>query len=348
MEQQPAKTWEAAAFDREKGEWSRTTLHSYDHTIIDPDVNIEDLLVNRAAPTRITPSRRVKPERSDELTVCFGDAQIGYRGEEPFHDERALSLASLAVRELMPDRIVMTGDMIDLPAQGKYEQRHDWAMSTQRSIDRYHTFLAQLRADAPSAEIGVVHGNHELRMDTNLRKNAAELIGLRRANMEKELGVLTLQYLVRYDDLDVKSIDGWPNAAYWLNDKLKITHGTVTRKGGGSAGTYLRNEPTSTIFGHDHRLQLAHRTIPTRYGHETLVAASPGCLARLDGAVPGPFYSTNERNETVFRAPDWQQGILEIWTNEDEFDISTHRIGKMGLNLSGAWYDVPTTEVEQA
>lgn len=322
-----------------EGEIETVDLKSTTYQTEPDPVDIESLLVRQASPTRITPSRRVKPDRSDELTLCFGDAQIGYRGEEPFHDERALSLAHVAVRELMPDRIVMTGDMIDLPAQGKYEQRADWSGNTQRSIDRYHTFLAQLRADAPEADIAVVHGNHELRMDSYLRKNAAELLGLRRANMADELGVLTLQYLVRYDDLDVKSVDGWPNAAYWLNDSLKITHGTNTKKGGSNAGAYLRQEPTSTIYGHTHRMEVAYRTLPTRHGHETIAAASPGCLSRLDGAVPGPFYSTNERNETVFRAPDWQQGILEIWSNEDEFDIMTHRIGRMGLQLNGGWYD---------
>lgn len=300
----------------------------------------ESLFVRKARATTIRPTKRRKPERSDELTLAFGDAQIGYRGDEPFHDERALALANTAVRELMPDRIIMTGDMVDLPNLGKYEQRADWAGSTQRSIDRYHDFLAQLRADAPDAEIAVVHGNHELRMDTHLRQNAAELLGLKRARMAEELAVLTLQYLVRYDDLNVQSVDGWPNAAYWLNDDLKVTHGTQTKKGNGSANAYLRAEPTSTIYGHDHRLAIAHRTIPTRQGHQTLVAASPGCLARIDGAVPGRFYSTDERNQTVYRAQDWQQGLLEIWHNQDEFDVITRRIGNRGILLAGQWYEI--------
>jgi hypothetical protein len=51
-------------------------------------------------------------------------------------------------------------------------------------------------------------------MDAYVQKDAASILGLRRANAGHELSVLTLQYLVRYDDLDVQSVDGYPNAAY--------------------------------------------------------------------------------------------------------------------------------------
>jgi hypothetical protein len=92
--------------------------------------------------------------------LVLGDAQIGYRAEEEFHDETAMSLAQVAIRELMPDRVVFVGDMIDLPNMSRFEQRGDWANSTQRSIDRYHTFLAETRANAPNAEINAIRGNH--------------------------------------------------------------------------------------------------------------------------------------------------------------------------------------------
>src|SRR5206468_10414486 len=97
----------------------------------------------------IKPSKVKKPQRKDTVTLCLGDAQIGYRGEEPFHDERAMELAQIAIKELQPDNIVFTGDMIDLPAMSRFEQRGDWQTTTQRAIDRYHAYLAQTRANAP-------------------------------------------------------------------------------------------------------------------------------------------------------------------------------------------------------
>lgn len=293
----------------------------------------EEQFITQASPTVIKPTKRRKPTREDSLTVCMGDAQIGYRGEEPFHDETAMELALLAIHELQPDNIVLTGDMIDLPNMSRFEQRSDWQGNTQRSIDRYHAFLAQLRANAPNAKIAVVHGNHEKRLDTMVRNDAAQLFGLKRANAERELAVLTLQYLVRYDDLGVESVDGYPNASYWLEDNLKVTHGTHTKKGGSNAARYLQTEDESTIYGHSHRVELAYRTIATRLGSRVIAAASPGCLARTDGSVPGARYSVDNQGTTVRRAEDWQNGLLIVRHSPEGHDIQPVHIqgGRMRI-----------------
>ena len=242
MEKIPSKSWESAAFNRKTSEWEKTTLHSYDHTL--DDAELQDLIVSRAAPTKITPTRRGKAFRSDARTLVAGDAQI------PFHDEQAFERFQRAVVESQPDNIVFVGDMVDLPSMSRFAQRPEWVGSTQAAIDQYHNFLAQTRSNAPDANISVVHGNHEQRMDDYVRKNAAEVLGLRRANAANELAVLTLQYLVRYDDLEVNSIDGYPNGTLWLEDNLKAVHGTNVAKGGSNAAKYLREERESTLYGH--------------------------------------------------------------------------------------------------
>lgn len=294
----------------------------------------EEKFITQAAPTVIRPLRRKKPQRGGKLTLCMGDAQIGFRGSEPFHDEESMTLSIMAVRELQPDNIVLTGDMIDLPAMSKYEQRSDWQATTQAAIDRYHIYLAELRANAPDAKIVVVHGNHEARMDSYIRRDAAQLFGLRRASGERELAVLTIQYLCRYDEVGVEAIDGYPNAAYWLEDDLKVTHGTNVKKGGSNAAKYLNEENESTIYGHTHRLELAYRTIATRLGSRVIAAASPGCLARIDGSVPGYRYSVDNTGNTVRRAEDWQQGLLIIRHDSNGHDITPVRFrdGSMRLN----------------
>jgi predicted phosphodiesterase len=295
--------------------------------------------ITQARPTVIRATTRRQPNRKDEVTLAMGDAQIGYRGDEPFHDERAMDFAQLAIREMQPNRIVFTGDMIDLPAMSRFEQRGDWANTTQRAIDRYHDFLAQTRANAPNAEIVVVHGNHEQRMDSFVRRDAAALLGIRRANAERELSVLTLQYLVRYDDLGIQSVDGYPNAAYWLEDNLKVMHGTNVAKSGSNAAKYLREESESVIYGHTHRLEVAYRTLATRLGGKVLVAASPGCLARTDGAVPGFNYSVDSQGRTVPKAEDWQQGLLVVEHNARVHNITPVRITEEGMNIYGKHYD---------
>lgn len=331
MEQNPAKSWEAGAFDREKGEWVHTTLHSYDHTL-NPD-QLENLLVNRAAPTRITPTRRGKPFRSDARTLVAGDSQI------PFHDEEAFNRFQLAVRETQPDNIVLVGDMIDLPSMSRWSQRSEWVGTTQSAIDTYHNFLAQTRANAPDANISVVHGNHEQRMDDYVRKNAAEALGLKRANSAHELAVLTLQYLVRYDDLDINSIDGYPNGTLWLEDNLKATHGTNVAKGGSNAAKYLRQERETTLYGHTHRQELAYRTFPQRIGSVTIAAASPGCLAFTDGTVHGFHHTVDAQGQLVKKAEDWQQGLLVIDHNNNNHNITPVLFTEDGFYLDGKRFE---------
>jgi len=302
-----------------------------------------ELFVRQAPGRIINPVTPVVTGRKDKLTLCMGDAQIGFRGEEAFHDDRAMNLSLVAAHELQPDEIVLTGDMVDLQSMSSFSQRPDWVGNTQAAIDRYNEFLAGLRANAPNAKISAVHGNHELRLDRYIRKNAGELLGLKRANVEHELAVLTLQYLARYDDLEVNGVDGYPNAAYWLEDNLKVMHGWVAKKGNGTALRYLQTENESTIFGHDHRLQVAHRTIPQRVGHRVMVAASPGCLAKVDGTVPSVGHSVDGAGNTVKRAMDWQNGLIVVEHSAVAHEVMTVKMSEVGdklvMRLGGVAYE---------
>lgn len=295
-----------------------------------PHVEMGDF-IRQAKPTLVRPTRRKKPVRSDTVTLAFGDAQI------PFHDERALSLALTAITEVQPDNVVLLGDMLDLPMQGRFLGRPEWANTVQESIDRYHLFLAEIRA-RHIGRIAVIHGNHEERMPKMLRRDAAELIGLRRANSEKELGVLTLSYLCRYDDLDVEAYTGYPNGRLWLEDNLQAIHGTETKRQGQSAVNYLKKEQVSTLYGHDHRLAIAWQTRNTRLGGVACVAASPGCLARTDGYVPSFAYSVDDMGDFVPRSEDWQQGGLLVLHNSRNHDVQPLRISEQGINIGGNYY----------
>jgi predicted phosphodiesterase len=326
--------------DPETGEeFTEATVHDLEGTSIKfkplnngEEEDMGQRFITTAQPTVIKPSKRKQPKRSDQLTVAFGDAQI------PFQDEDAMDMAVLACNELRPDNIVLTGDMLDLPALSKYEQRSEWQQTTQGAIDRYHAFLAQLRADNPNARIVAVGGNHEERMLRHVRNNAAELLGIRRANAAHELAVLTVPFLVRFEDLEVENVDGYPNAAHWLEENLKVTHGTNTRKGGSNAAKYLQEERDSTIFGHTHRLELAMRTFATRAGSLAIYAASPGCLALTDGSVPGFHHSVNSEGNTVKKTEDWQQGLIVAEHNPKLHHLTPVRMTEEGMSLWGKHY----------
>lgn len=320
-ERRLSKEWTVSAFDRVNNEWTSTDNQSYENI---PDaVELRPLLVREAAPTIIRPTKRKKPVRHDSLTLVAGDAQV------PFQDPEAIELFQQAVYEDQPDNIVFVGDMIDLNAMSRFGTRPEWVGATQSAIDEYHNVLAQTRANAPNSHIYVVHGNHEQRMDDYVRKNAIEVLGLRRANMTEELAVLTLQNLVRYDDLEVESIDGYPNGTLWLEDNLKFTHGTGAKKGGSNAAQYLARERETTIYGHAHRMEVAYRTFARRLGATTIGAASPGCLAKIDGTVPGVNYVVDAQGNNVKKAQDWQQGMLSIQHSGTSHEITPRRFTQL-------------------
>jgi len=305
MEQGQLKTtWEVSAFDRVNNEWTSTLNHSYDHTT---PSEIPDF-TNQAAPTKITPSKRIKPVRGDSISVIFPDAQI------PFHSPTALSAAHTVVREVMPDHVVMVGDMLDFPTLSRFTSRPEWNGGVQDALDQTHRMLAQVRADSPNARIHYLAGNHELRLQKSILENNAELLGIKRANAAKELGVLTLEFLLRCDELDVEMIGGYPNGTLWLEDHLRVIHGTTSNSKGSTSAKYLNENPhVSTVHGHSHRAEIQWKTTPTRDGHIQRFSMSPGTLADITGEVPS-FHSTHdEQGRVVHKAENWQQavGIIE-------------------------------------
>jgi len=311
MSERLTKSWETSAFDREKGEWTSTVNHAYEHG----EEDIESLLVRPASGHVIKPLRRTtRKSTSETSTLVAGDAQF------PFSDPEATGTFLQYARDLQPDEIVLLGDMTDFPALSKYPQRKEWVDSTQKGIDEYYTFLSNLRANAPNSRIIAIHGNHEQRLINSLERNLAEIAGIRLALGNRAL--LSVQNLARYDELGVESVDGYPNGIYWASDKLKFTHGTYTKTGGSNAARYLATEDESTVYGHTHRMELAYRTKATRLGSRIIAAASPGALCRIDGTVPGVHYTPTADGEIVKRAENWQQGHLVILRTGDKHEIS--------------------------
>jgi predicted phosphodiesterase len=325
--------WQGFIKDKE-GNIETTDLLSVQVTPKQQDVDIESLLINRSTPSRVTPSRRVKPYRDGESFLIGGDAQI------PFEDPRAMELFQTINAEKQPDEVVLVGDMIDLPSLSRFAQRPEWVGGTQAAIETYHSFLAQLRSDNPHGKITVVHGNHEQRLDNYIQKNAAEVLGLKRAG--ESLAVLTLQYLVRYEDLKINAIDGYPNGTYWPEDQetLKFVHGTNTKKGGSNAAKYLNEERESTIYGHTHRQELAYRTFAKKVGGYTVAAASPGALCLTDGSVPGFNSTIDSQGAVVKKSEDWQQGMIFGYRNGDDHEIEPSLITHRGVRIEGQVYNI--------
>lgn len=271
-------------------------------------------VVQPAAPVKIPAAKPPRKGDGWRRAVVLPDPQIGYRRYEdgtldPFHDEQAMAVALSVIRYAKPDLIVNLGDFVDLAEFGRFEQEPAFAMTTQAGLDRAHLFLAEQRKAAPSAEIVMLEGNHDRRLQKSIINNAKAAFGLRQANTPESWPVLSMPHLLRLDDLGVTYVEGYPAGEHWINDNLVAIHGAKVRSNGSTAAAVIDDERVSVIFGHVHRIELQHKTRRTRDGAKRNFAATPGCLCRLDGAVPSTKSSTDVFGRPVAGWENWQHGV---------------------------------------
>lgn len=264
-----------------------------------------------------------KPASNYKTCVVLPDAQIGYfrnaGGDlEPTHDESAIDISLSIIRDTKPDLVVMVGDNLDLPEFGKYRLSSAYALTTQASIDRATTLCAQIRAASPFARIIWLSGNHEERLVNYVLDNAKSAFALKRGNTPDSWPVLSIPYLCRFDDFGVEFVPGYPAGQFWINQKLRVIHGTKVRSNGSTAHAYLSTEKTSVLYGHIHRREWAERSRSDWDGPKTVMAASPGTLARCDGTVPSTKGGLDLDGRPMTVVEDWQQGIGVVSYEEND------------------------------
>jgi predicted phosphodiesterase len=253
-----------------------------------------------------------------KTALILPDPQIGFRRFDdgtldPFHDEQAIAVALRIIGTLVPDVIVNLGDLLDLAEWSRFEQEPAFASTTQAALDRAHLFLAEQRAAAPGADIRLLEGNHDRRIYKAVVNNAKAAFGLRQAASPPESWpVLSVPHLLRLDELGVEYVGGYPAGITWVNDNLACIHGHKVRSAGSTAAAVVDDERVSVIFGHVHRIELLHKTRQTRSGPKHSLAATPGCLSRIDGAVPSTKGSTDPWGKPLTSWENWTQGIAVV------------------------------------
>lgn len=304
MEQEPTKSWTTSAYDRVDREWVHTLNHSYDHTQeFDPAI-----LVRQAPPLKITPTKR-KPANSDyqERIIGFGDIHF------PFQNQAHLDLAMLAVRETQPDTVVLLGDNLDNAMFSRFETRQEWSDSTKRGIDQYAEFLGQLRADAPQAEIIWHEGNHDVRIEKQIRNYNGELLGIKRAG--EALGALSLDFLLRCEELDVEFVKGYPTARRWHGDNFETYHGSVTNSSGFAASKVIQRATTSFMTGHTHQAGIVEKTFKMGREEHTIYGIEAGTFAD-PSQIPSGSYATSHEGQ-LRQTQNWQTAVPYILRDEE-------------------------------
>jgi len=302
-------------------------------------------VVQPAAPIKVTGARKSTASTGDTVVV-FPDMQIGfYRhpdGElEPTHDPTAIEAALALTVHLRPSRVVLLGDNLDLPEFGKYRLSPAFAQTTQATIDYASATVARLRAAVPDGcTIDWLAGNHEERLQHWLTDNARAAFGLRQGNTPEGWPVLSVPHLCHLDDHGVTYHPGYPASDLWVTDNLKIIHGDRVKSRGSTAHKYLDEQKVSVIYGHIHRIERAHRTREDIDGPAEIMAASPGCLARIDGAVPSTKQGLDLDGRPLIRCEDWQQGVGVVTLHAGgEWDYETARISNGRAYHRGRVYE---------
>ena len=275
----------------------------------------------------VRPVTRTPRASKWQTAVLVADPQIGYRflddgTMEPFHDEGAIDVALQIIGAENPDQTVVMGDILDLASQGKFAQESGFARSTQPAIDRTTLLGAQLRS-ATTGKIVYIEGNHDKRMQNFVEANALAAFGLRKGGMPESWPVMSLPNLLRLDEHDIVYKDAYPAAHWWVNDKLRCEHGTKANSSGSTAAQYMNETPhISRAHGHTHRLEVQSKTTYDRLGKIRSMAINPGCLCRVDGAVPSVNGAIGADGRSAQVVENWQQGVVVVRFREgDEFFV---------------------------
>ena len=258
------------------------------------------------------------PKRKLKIDVILPDSQCGFKrnletGElTPLHDLKAIAIATEIIKDLKPDRIIMLGDMLDLPDWSTHFVRSpEFYFTTQPSLNYVASWIKELRPYCK--EMVYIEGNHEKRMIDSIVQNTIQAYGIKPANEPKSAPILSVPYLLGLDKLDVQYVGNYPHGEFYINNNLVCIHGIKVGAQSGQSVMKLLNSPRiSIIQGHVHRLEMAHKTVWTHGKPKIYQAISCGTLCRIDGIVPGGGTRYN-----------WQQGIGVIEYTDEDFQIDT-------------------------
>lgn len=271
--------------------------------------------------------------------LILPDMQFGFRRDlhtgrlDPYHSRRALDVALQVAQSGHFDHIVALGDTLDLPEwSDKFIRSPDFYFTTQAAVVEAAWWFAQFRQAQPDADMTVLEGNHDLRMLNAISVHLASAYNLRPATEIAMPPALSVPRLLALDAIGAEWVGGYPNGILWLNDQLACVHGEVARgTPGATAAAMVEGSTHSVIFGHIHRVERASRTLNGRADPWTIVAASPGCLCRLDFVVPGHTKKSG--------AAGWQNGFAVAHYHPDgRHFVDLYQIENGQVMFEGAIY----------
>jgi hypothetical protein len=200
---------------------------------------------------------KVKREKEDRVWAIFPD----YHGAS--HDPAAAGAFLAALRALNPDGVMGLGDLGD--CAGFLAQHHVLAFVAQamytfeEDVKAQGQWLDAVQTNAPSAELRLLEGNHDLRPETwaitQTLRNRVDGEFLRKLVAPSELLKFKergIKYYRRSEQYDGTTINGAAKIGH-----LIFAHGVLG--GGGDPEKVLNAFGTNVCYGHTHRMAMSMR-----------------------------------------------------------------------------------------
>lgn len=225
------------------------------------------------------PIGRKKPKKKCKI-VQLTDFHI------PHHDKKSLNAVYKFLSDFKPDKIILTGDILDFYQLSKFDKDPTRRFTIQDEIDQAYEVFKTLKKLCP--EIHFIKGNHCDRLRRFLWVNPSLA----------SIKVLELYKLLNLDTLGIEYHD-----YEYIYKGFRFTHGSIVRAdSGASAKAELLKYGSNTSSGHTHRLGMFLKSD----ARGTVGAYEMGCLCELT-----PEY--------VDGVPNWQQGFGIFHFDDDRF-----------------------------
>lgn len=219
----------------------------------------------------------------------------------PHQDNVALTAALDYCKTYKPDYIVLDGDIMDA-YQVSFHERDPSEKDFKYEVDVMRSFLKMLVDKFPNTKIIYKFGNHELRWERFIWRNAPQIWGFEEFSLANLLGLKALGIEYVGDKRIIKV------------GKLNIAHGHEFPRSMGSvnpARTFYVKSKTNIIGGHHHQIS----SYSTRdLNGDSHVAYSQGCLCKLS-----PEYMPIN---------DWDHGFatIDIMDSNGNFRVNNLKI----------------------
>lgn len=228
-------------------------------------------------------------KKSPKKTLIIPDLHV------PFTDMDAFEAAHKLVVDGDFDKIVLLGDLLDLPEwTTRFTVDPKVLQRTQSDIQQLSQMLLALRCAAgDEAEIIALEGNHDLRFGTMMKNNLPQGFSLKTI---KGTSIASLRTYVDFDSMGVEYIEGYPEADYRIDDFTVATHGNKVGGPGATAPKMHRPED-NIVCGHSHRTELV-------YFKQNRWVLNSGFMGTNNGELPG----SRKRNDWTVAV-----GIIESY-----------------------------------